>query len=575
VAVHNSDIVNMFNEMADLLELEDANTFRIRAYRQAATTIGDLGRGVDQMIEAGEDLSELQGIGKDLAGKIKEIIETGEFKELEDVRKETTPSLRELTHIPQIGPKRARMLHEELGIASLDDLEEAINAGRLQEIQGFGKRTAEQIKSAIETGRRKKERRLLSEVEEVARDLEEYINTLDGVKDACIAGSYRRKKETVGDLDAVASSEDPGKVLDQFVEYEDVEKVINKGKARSSVVLRSGLQVDLRVVQPESYGAALIYFTGSNEHQLTLRDMALDNEQKLNEYGLYDEKDKQLAGKTEQDVYKAFKLSYVEPELRENHGEIEAARKKNGLPTLIELDDIRGELHCHSSWSDGRGSIQEMAERAKEMGYDYLAITDHSKRMRMVNGLSGDDLRKQAEEIKAVSEKVKGLTLLAGCEVDILEDGSLDLDDDALAGLDIVICSIHSKMNLSRKKQTDRLLRAIDNPNCQILGHLRGRKILERDPVEIDLEKVLETAKDARCLIEINADPHRLDLDDNGIRIAKDIGLKFTIATDAHSLNGLDQMKYGVWTARRGWLDKDDVLNTRTLNQVRTGLRNR
>jgi DNA polymerase (family X) len=573
MAVRNSDIVDMFNEMADLLELEDANTFRIRAYRQAATTIGDLGRGVDQMLDDDEDLSKLQGIGKDLAGKIKDIVETGKFDDLEELRKQTTPTLRELTHIPQIGPKRAQMLHEELGIESLDDLEEAIEAGRLQEVQGFGKRTAEQIKSAIETGRRKKERRLLSEVEEVAQDLEEYINSLDGVKEACIAGSYRRKKETVGDLDAVASSENPGKVLDQFVEYEDVEKVINKGKARSSVILRSGLQVDLRVVQPESYGAALIYFTGAKEHQITLRDMALDKDQKLNEYGLYDKNDKQLAGKTEKDVYKAFKLAYVEPELRENHGEIEAAGKKNGLPNLIELDDIRGDIHCHSNWSDGRASIKEMAERAKEMGYDYLAITDHSKRMRMVNGLTGDDLRKQAEEIKEVNDEIKGLTILAGCEVDILEDGSLDLDDDALKDLDIVICSIHSKMNLSRKKQTDRLLRAIDNPNCQILGHLRGRKVLERDPIEIDLEKVLETAKDAGCLIEINADPHRLDLDDNGVRIAKEIGLTFTISTDAHSLNGLDQMKYGVWTARRGWLEQGDVLNTRTLNQVKKGLR--
>jgi DNA polymerase (family X) len=575
MAVRNSDIVDMFNEMADLLELEDANTFRVRAYRQAATTIGDLGRGVDQMLDDEEDLSELQGIGKDLAGKIKDIVETGKFDDLEELRKQTTPTLRELTHIPQIGPKRAQMLHEELGIESLDDLEEAIEAGRLQEIEGFGKRTAEQIQSAIETGRRKKERRLLSEVEEVAQDLEEYINSLNGVKDACIAGSYRRKKETVGDLDAVASSENPGKVLDQFVEYEDVEKVINKGKARSSVILRSGLQVDLRVVQPESYGAALIYFTGAKEHQLTMRDMALDKDHKLNEYGLYDKNDKQLAGKTEKDVYKAFNLAYVEPELRENHGEIEAAKKKSGLPKLIELDDIRGELHCHSTWSDGRASIKEMAERAKEMGYDYLAITDHSKRMRMVNGLTGDDLRKQAEEIKEVNEKIKGLTLLAGCEVDILEDGSLDLKDDDLKDLDLVICSIHSKMNLSRKKQTDRLLWAIDNSNCQILGHLRGRKVLERDPIEIDLEKVLETAKKAGCLIEVNADPHRLDLDDNGVRIAKEIGLTFTIATDAHSLNGLDQMKYGVWTARRGWLEKDDVLNTQTLNKLRKGLRKR
>jgi DNA polymerase (family X) len=327
------------------------------------------------------------------------------------------------------------------------------------------------------------------------------------------------------------------------------------------------------VVKPDSYGAALIYFTGAKNHQLTLRDMALDKDQKLNEYGLFDKNDKKLAGKTEKDVYKAFGLAYVEPELRENHGEIEAASKKGKLPKLVELDEIRGDLHCHSTWSDGRNSIQEMAERAREKGYDYLAITDHSKRMRMVNGLSGEDLKKQAEEIKKVNENVKGLTLLAGCEVDILEDGSLDLEDDVLADLDIVICSIHSKMDLSGEKQTKRLLRAIDNPYCQVIGHMRGRKVLERDPVEIELERVLEAARDAGCLIEVNADPTRLDLDDNATRIAREMGLKFTISTDAHAINGLDQMKYGVWTARRGWLEKKDVLNTGTLNQVRKGLR--
>jgi DNA polymerase (family X) len=573
MAVRNAEIADMFREMADLLELEDESPFRVRAYRQAATTIDDLGRAVRQMLQDGEDLSELQGIGKDLAGKIAAIVETGKFDELEELRKQTTPTLRELTTIPNIGPKRAKVLHEELGVASLDDLEQAAEDGRLQEIEGFGKKTVEQILAALETGRRKKERRLLSSVEDTAIALEEFLDSLDGVKQACVAGSYRRRKETVGDLDAVAASESPGAVINQFVEYEDVQGVINKGKARSSVLLRSGLQVDLRVVKPESYGAALIYFTGAKEHQLTLRDMAIDRDQKLNEYGLFDKNDKKLAGETENEIYKAFDLAYIEPELRENHGEIDAASKKNGLPKLIELDDIRGDLHCHSDWSDGRASIREMAEAAKELGHDYLAITDHSKRMRMVNGLDGDDLKRQAEEIRKIDDEIKGLTLLAGIEVDILDDGSLDLDDDVLAELDIVICSIHSAMNLSAKKQTDRLLRAIDNPHCQIIGHMRGRKVLERDPIDIDMEKVLRTATEAGCIIEINADPTRLDLDESGIRLAREIGLTFAISTDAHSVNGLSQMKYGVWHARRGWLEKADVLNTRTLNQVRKGLR--
>jgi DNA polymerase (family X) len=573
MAVHNTDIVEMFEEMADLLELEEESVFRVQAYRQAAITIGELGRSVQKMLDDGEDLSELRGIGDDLAGKIQNIVKTGKFDELEDFRKQTVPTLREIMTVPQIGPKRAKLLHSELGIKDLDDLQQAVEDGRLREIRGFGKRAEEQITSAIETGRRKKERRLLSTVEEVAEALEEFLNSLDGVNEACVTGSYRRKAETVGDLDSVASSNSSGKVVEQFVEFEEIEQVLNKGKASSSVVLRSGLQVDLRVVKPESYGAALIYFTGAKDHQLTMRDMAINKDQKLNEYGLFDKNDKKLAGKTEADVYKAFKLAYVEPEMRENRGEIDLAAKKDGLPKLISIDDIRGDLHCHSTWSDGRGSIEEMAKRAKELGYDYLAITDHSKRMRMVNGLSGKDLQKQAEEIKKVDESIKGLTLLAGCEVDILEDGKLDLSDDVLVELDIVICSIHSKMDLSNKKQTDRLLKAIENPNCQMLGHLQGRKILEREAIDIDLERVLTEARDAGVIVEINADPVRRDLDENGVHLARELGLKFAVNTDAHSVAGLDQIKYGIWTARRGWLEKKHVINTGTLNSVKKALR--
>lgn len=573
MAVHNSDIVEMFEEMADLLELEEESVFRVQAYRQAARTINELGRSVENMLEDGEDLSELRGIGDDLAGKIQGIVKTGKFDELEELRKQTVPTLRELLTIPQIGPKRAKMLHEELGIEDLDDLQQAVEDGSLSQITGIGKRTQERISSAIETGRRKKERRLLSAAEEAAQALEDVLQSLDGVKDACVAGSYRRKAETVGDLDCVVSSEKPGEIVDQFLEYESIDDVINKGKASSSVILRSGMQVDLRVVQPESWGAALIYFTGAKDHQITLRDMAIAQDQKLNEYGLFDENDTKLAGKTEADVYKALKLAYIEPEMRENRGEIDLAAKKNGLPKLVTRDDLRGDLHCHTTWSDGRGSIEEMASRAKELGYDYLAITDHSKRMRMVNGLTGKDLKKQAEEIKKVDDSIKGLTLLAGCEVDILEDGKLDLSDDVLAYLDIVICSIHSRMDLSNKKQTVRLLKAIENPYCQILGHLQGRKILERDAIDIDLERVLTEARDAGVVVEINADPVRRDLDENGVHLARELGVKFAVNTDAHSVAGLDQMQYGVWTARRGWLEKKHIVNTGTVNGVKKALR--
>ncbi|MFW6074989.1 MAG: DNA polymerase/3'-5' exonuclease PolX [Chloroflexota bacterium] len=571
MAIHNADVAEMFREMADLLEIEGANPFRVRAYRNAAYTIDDLGQNVGDLVEEGADLTELRGVGKDLAAAIEEIVETGVYAELDEVRGRNDPTLRDLLRIPGLGPKRIQQLHRELGIRSVQDLEEALEAGRLESLEGFGKKTVENIQKALTAGRRKKERRRRSTVESIAESLGDFLRDIEGVERAEIAGSYRRWRDTVADLDSVASSTDPESVIDAFVEYGEITDVMSHGDTRASVFLRSGLSVDLRVVQPESYGAALLYFTGSRNHQLQLRDMAIDRGWKLNEYGIFDG-DEMIAGETEADVYAKLDLPYIEPELREQRGEIEAAQKGE-LPDLIEVDDLKGDLHSHTNWTDGRGTIEEMARTALEHGHSYLAITDHSKRMRMVRGLDVDDLKRQSEEIDKVAESLDSITLLKGVEVDILDDGTLDLPDEALAELDIVICSVHNKLGMSYEKQTERILRAIENPYCMILGHPTGRLLGSRDPMDFDMEKVIRAAKDAGCALEINADPNRLDLNDRNVKLGRDIGAKFAINTDAHGQGGLANLRYGIAQARRGWLSAGDVLNTRSLTELRKLLR--
>lgn len=567
----NTDVAEMFREMADLLEIEGANPFRVRAYRNAAQTIDDLSRSLTDLVEDGEDLTKLRGIGKDLAAAIHEIIETAHYDDLDQLRERVSPSLRDLLTVPGLGPKRVKQLHKELGIRSLDDLEEELQAGTVSNLEGFGKKTVENIQEALSAGRRKKERRRRASTEEAAEALQEFICGLDGVEQGAIAGSYRRWRETVADLDAVAASDDPENVIDQFVEYDGIEEVVSHGDTRATVRLRSGLPVDLRVVEPASYGAALLYFTGSRDHQIQLRDMAQEKGWKLNEYGLFDG-DERIAGATEEEIYAAFDLPYIPPELRENRGEIKAARDGE-LPDLIELDDIQGDLHSHSAWTDGRGTIEEMAKTALDLGRRYLAITDHSQRMRMVGGLDADDLRRQAEEIAKVQEQLDGITLLRGIEVDILEDGSLDLPDDILEELDIVVCSVHHKLGLPRKEQTKRVLTAIEHPRCMILGHPTGRLINRRDGMDLDMEAIIEAARDAGCALEINADPNRLDIDDRYAKLAMELGAKVAINTDAHSLNGLRNLRHGVGQARRGWVRASEVLNTLPLDKLRSALR--
>jgi DNA polymerase (family 10) len=566
--IHNSDIADVFNETADLLEIQGGNSFRIRAYRNAARTMQSLSKSVVELISHDGDLTGYPGIGKDLAGKIQEIVETGSFSLLEDLKKQVPQELSQLMKISGLGAKRVAKVYKELEISTPEQLKEAINSGRVRELEGFGKKTEQNILEEIERLEKEQtKRKKLTVAEEIAEPLMKYLKKADGIKDICIAGSFRRRKETVKDLDILVTCKRGSNIMDHFTGYEDVQKVVSKGKTRSTVLLRSNFQVDLRVVQQLSYGAALVYFTGSKEHNIAIRKIGIKKNYKLNEYGVFKGK-KRVAGKTESEVYKKLSLSYIEPELRENRGEVEAAQKGK-LPKLITLEDIKGDLHVHSKYTDGHNTIEEMALAAKKTGYKYIAITDHSQHVTVAGGLKARDLRKQLEEIDKINEKLKGITILKGTEVDILEDGSLDLPEEIIKELDLRVCSVHYKFNLSGKKQTERIIKAMDNPYFNILAHPTGRLINERDPYEMDMEQIIKAAKEKKCLLEINAHPDRLDLNDIYCKMAKDAGVKVAISTDAHQTEHLNYMRFGIGQARRGWMESEDVVNTKSVKQLK------
>jgi DNA polymerase (family X) len=463
--------------------------------------------------------------------------------------------------LEQMGPRRTRVLNKELNIESLEDLKKAAEKGEIEKLEGFGKKTSNNILKEINEYSEKggSKRFKLHEAREIIRPMLEYLDK--EIKDITVAGSYRRKKETVGDIDILGTSSNPGESMEHFVNYEKVEKVVIKGESKSSVKLRTGLQVDLRIVEKKSLGAALLYFTGSKSHSIALRKAGQDKDYKVNEYGIYKKK-KRLAGKSEKEMYEKLELKYIEPEIRENTGEIEAARKGQ-LPELVTIDDIKGDLQSHTNATDGKNSLEEMAKAAKKMGYKYFAITDHSKKVSMAGGLDEKELARQIEEINKLNQRLKNLRIIKSVEVDILEDGSLDLDDEILKELDLVVCAIHYNMKLSKKKQTRRILKAMENPYFNILAHPTGRMIGKRSGYEIDMDQIMKEAKNSGCFLEINSNPDRLDLNDRYIRQAKETGLKLAVSTDAHSVGNLEYIKYGVAQARRGWLEKDDVINTR------------
>ncbi|HEJ83600.1 MAG TPA: DNA polymerase/3'-5' exonuclease PolX, partial [Desulfobacteraceae bacterium] len=536
--IQNSDVSDIFNKVADLLEIEDESPFRIRAYRNAARIIANLPQNVSDRIESESDLTKLRGIGKDLAGKIKEIVETGSLAQLEELEDKTPSGLSQLMKLEGIGPKRVKALNRDLGVTSLKDLEEAARQGKVKELEGFGEKTEHMILEELEAYEGKEVRIKLMEAEQRARPLVEYLKEGKGIKKITVAGSYRRRKETVGDLDILVTCRKGSKVMDRFVDYEDVKKVVSKGTTRATIVLRSGLHVDLRVVTQVSYGAALHYFTGSKAHNIAVRKLGVKKNLKINEYGVF-KGDERIAGKTEKEVYDQVDLPYIEPELRENRGELEAAREGQ-LPRLIGLNDLRGDLHAHTTETDGHATLEEMANAAKEYGHDYLAITNHSKKVTMAHGLDAGRLAEEIEEIDQLNGKLTDIVLLKGIEVDILEDGSLDLPDDILKELDVVVCSVHYQRRLSREKMTERVLRAMDNPYINIFAHPTGRLINARDPYDIDLERIIKGAKERGCFLEINAHPDRLDLSDVHCKMAKDMGLKLAISTDAHSIADLN-----------------------------------
>jgi len=566
--VTNEDIAKIFDQIADILEIKGDNPYRVRAYRNAARIVGGLTQDLCELVERGEDLTKIPGIGDALAKKIVEIVKTGSLRKLEELKKDIPPGLLDLLKIPGLGPKKVRALYEKLGIENLEQLKQAAQEGKIRALEGFGARTEQKILEEIDRVKKAKSesRILLSHAEKIAGHLVEYLKSGGGIREIQVAGSFRRRKETVGDLDILVISDNPALVMDNFVAYDVVDEVLMKGETRSSVVLKSGVQVDLRVVPEDSYGAALQYFTGSKAHNIAVRKIAQKAGLKINEYGVFRGEEK-IAGATEEEVYAAVGLPWIPPELREDRGEIEAALEGK-LPNLIELSHIRGDLHTHTNWTDGHNTVEEMALAAKSLGYEYIAITDHSKHTTIAGGLDEAKFREQIEQIRRINEKIDGIRILSGAEVDILEDGSLDLPDELLAEFDIVVAAVHYKFDLPRDRQTERIIRAIRNPNVDILAHPTGRLIGERKPYEVDLEEIIKVAARTGTVMELNANPQRLDLNDIYCKFAREMGVRIAISTDAHTADSLNYMRFGIGQARRGWLEPDDVINTLPLDKL-------
>ncbi|MGB9716153.1 MAG: DNA polymerase/3'-5' exonuclease PolX [Thermodesulfovibrionales bacterium] len=556
----NQEIARVFNDIADLLEIKGENPFRIRAYRRAAQNIEGLSKDVSEISK--EELMTIPGIGQDLAGKIEEYVKTGRLQFYEDLKKEVPEGLSTLLSVPSLGPKTAKLLFEKLNIRDIETLEKFAREHKLAGLPGIKEKTEENILKGIEMLKRGMERQPLGKVLPIANDILEHLRKKAPVKKLSIAGSIRRWKETIKDIDILATSEDPKEVMKVFVHLPNVKEILMQGPTKSSVILNEGLQVDLRVVEEESFGAALAYFTGSKAHNIRIREMAVKAGLKINEYGIFREKDdKKIGGKDEEDVYRILGLPYIPPEMREDTGEIEAALRGK-LPRLIELKDIKGDLHVHTKWSDGGHDFEELAEGARKRGYEYLAITDHSKGLGIARGLTAERLIEQKKKIDALNKKLRGFRFLSGIEVDIRSDGQLDLPDEVLKNIDIVVASIHSGFKQRREQLTKRLLSAIKNPYVSVIAHPTGRLIGERDSYDVDINEVLKMAKETGTALEINAYPLRLDLNDIYARKAKEMGIPLVIGTDAHLLSHFEYMSYGVSIARRGWLEKEDILNT-------------
>jgi DNA polymerase (family 10) len=560
MTMKNQQIATIFNEIAELLELKGGNSFRIRAYRRAAQNLDGLAQDVAML--TADELMDIPGIGKDLAGKVREYVETGAIAKHEELKKDIPAGVLELLRVPGLGPKKAKLFYDRLKITSAEALKAAITEGRLAGLSGIQKKTEENILRGIAALKKGSERTPLGRALPLAEEIVRRLKNAAPVGRIEVAGSIRRRRETVRDIDILVTSARPQEVMEVFVHLPHVNRVLAHGETKSSMVTDEGIQVDLRVVDEDSFGAALQYFTGSKEHNIRLREMAVKAGLKINEYGVFKGvAGKKIGGKTEEDIYRALGLAWVPPELREDRGEIDLARE-NRLPDLVTLDDIKGDLHVHTKWSDGSHDLGTIIDAARKQGYSYIAITDHTKGLGVAHGLDAKRLAEQGREIDAANRRLSGFRVLKGTEIDIRADGRLDLPERALSSLDIVVASIHSGFNQPREQMTKRLLAAIRNPRVSIIAHPTGRLLGEREPYAVDMAAVLREAARCGVAMEVNAYPLRLDLNDIHVRMAKDLGVPLVISTDTHVMTQLDQMAYGVAVARRGWAERGDVLNT-------------
>ena len=561
----NKELADLFNRMADILEFKDENPFKISAYRKAARIIGDLTQDIEEIAESGK-LKEVPGIGEGMAQKIVEYLKTGKVSKFEEVRKGVSDALIAIMDIPGMGPKTLSMIHREKGISSLSQLERAVEDGSLVGLPGIGEKKVENIKRGIQLLKQSKGRMNLGIAFPVAKEIVETLREKAGSRKIEWAGSLRRMRENIGDIDILATGQNKEKIVHTFTHLPEVKEVLASGETKASVIVEGGIQIDLRVVEEDSYGAALQYFTGSKGHNIHLRGIAKTKGIKINEYGVF-KGEKKVGGKEEEDVYRALGMDWIEPELREDRGEIEAAKEAR-LPKLVKEPEIKGDLHVHSNWSDGTSPIEEIARAAQKRGYQYVAICDHSKSLKITHGLDESRLLKQIEEIDRINEKLKGFQILKGTEVDILNDGRLDLSEKVLEKLDLVVAAVHSGFKQEKEKMTKRIVQALENPLVRILAHPSGRLLGARDPYEVEIDEVMEAAKRYGKALEINAYFERLDLDDIHCRKAKEMRIPLAIGTDAHHLDQMWMISLGVAVARRGWLEERDVLNTLSFKEI-------
>ncbi len=568
MGLFNKKVADIFYKVAAILSILDENVFRIRAYERAAMQIESLPQDLEEYVLE-DKLEEIPGIGKDLADKIRQIYETGTFPVYEDLKQRVSDGVLEMLEIPGLGPKKVKILFGKLGIDSVNKLEKFAREGKIRQLPGFGQKTEEKILKGIEIFRAGKNRKPLIVGLSVSESVANYLRKIKGVKKVDVVGSIRRFKDTVGDIDILVVAESSS-VMDEFVKFPDIEEVIAKGEKKTSAII-SDMQVDVRVFEEESYGSAMMYFTGSKQHNIHLRQVCMEKGLKLNEYGLFRD-DNYVAGRTEEEVYDFLGVQWIPPEMREDTGEIELAQEGK-LPQLIELSCIRGDLHIHTEYSDGANSIEEIVKYAISLGYEYIAITDHSPSLSVAGGMSLEKLKRQIDEIERLKQKYPDIKILKGMEIDILADGNLDVTDEMLGLLDIVIIAIHSRFSMDRKKMTQRIKRALRHPRVNILAHPTNRLFGQRGPCDIDIEEIMDVALENMVALEINSSPYRLDLNGQFSRMAKEKGLKLAINTDAHSYQQMDYIRLGVGVARRGWLEKEDVLNSLTFDELMKILR--